>query len=117
MQTLLIIIQLFVSIALVVVVLLQRTEGGALDMGRGGSGLGGIFSPRGSADTLTRATAILGVVFFITSIALTLYSLHHGGRGTSILDSPSPAPATTQQAPKAPPTPKTDQAPAVPKPQ
>ena len=50
MQTLLIIIQLIVSIALIGVVLLQRSEGGALGMGGGGSGLGGLFSPRGAAD-------------------------------------------------------------------
>lgn len=63
MQTVLIVLQLFVSIALVVVVLLQKSEGGAFGMGGSGSGLGGLFSPRGAADTLTRATTILGVLF------------------------------------------------------
>ncbi|MBN9577907.1 MAG: preprotein translocase subunit SecG [Alphaproteobacteria bacterium] len=112
MQTLLIVLQLFVSIALVVVVLLQRSEGGALGIGGGGGGggMGGIFGPRGAADTLTRTTMILAVVFFATSIGLTLYSLH-GGTGTrSILDSPTPAPVTAPAKPA-------PQTPAVPKPQ
>ena len=75
MQTLLILVELFVSIALVVVILLQRSEGGALGMGGGGSGLGGLFSPRGAADTLTRTTGILAIMFFVTCLALNLMAL------------------------------------------
>ena len=63
MQAVLLIIQLIVSVALIGVVLLQRSEGGALGMGGGGAGLGGLFSPRGAADTLTRTTAILAIAF------------------------------------------------------
>ena len=86
MQTVLIVVQLLVSVALVIVVLLQRSEGGALGMGGGGSGLGGLFSPRGAADTLTRTTTILAVLFFLTSLGLTLVALHGRPEG-SILDS------------------------------
>jgi preprotein translocase subunit SecG len=113
MQTVLVIIQLFVSIGLVVVVLLQKSEGGAFGLGGGGSGLGGLFSPRGAADTLTRATTVLGILFFLTSIALTLLSLHGGTRPTSILDSPTPAPVSAPAKPAAPAAPAL---PAVPKP-
>jgi preprotein translocase subunit SecG len=102
MQAVLIIIHLIVAVALICVVLLQRSEGGALGMGGGGSGIGGLFSPRGAASTLTRTTAILGLVFFVTSMSLTLLSL--GARQpTSILNQVAPgtaAPANT----KAPPT-------------
>ena len=84
MQAVLIVIHLIVAMALIFVVLLQRSEGGALGMGGGGSGLGGLFSPRGAADTLTRTTIILGVLFFVSSMALTLMTL--GARTpTSIL--------------------------------
>jgi len=78
MFAVLIIIQLIVSVALIGVVLLQRSEGGALGMGGGGGGggMGSLFSPRGAADTLTRTTAILAILFFITSMALALYALH-----------------------------------------
>jgi len=55
-------------------------------MGGGGSGLGGLFSPRGAADTLTRTTAILATLFFLTSLALTLLALHGRPESTSILE-------------------------------
>jgi preprotein translocase subunit SecG len=76
MQAVLITIQLMVSVALVIVILLQRSEGGALGMGGGGAGLGGLFSPRGAASTLTRTTAVLAILFFVTSLALTILALH-----------------------------------------
>jgi preprotein translocase subunit SecG len=57
-------------------------------MGGGGSGLGGLFSPRGAADTLTRTTAILAALFFLTCILLNLLSLH-GRQETSFFDSPA----------------------------
>ncbi len=76
MQTVLIVIHLMVVAALVVVVLLQRSEGGALGIGGGGGG--GFFTGRGQASALTRATAILATIFFLTSIALTvLASMNH----------------------------------------
>ncbi len=101
MQAVLIIIHLLVAVALIFVVLLQRSEGGALGMGGGGSGLGGLFSPRGAANTLTKTTVVLGVVFFATSMALTMLAL--GGRqSTTVLPQ---APGQTAPAnPNAPPT-------------
>lgn len=114
MQSVLIIIQLFVSIALICVVLLQRSEGGALGMGGGGAGLGGLFSPRGAADTLTRTTAVLAVMFFVTSLALTMLSLH--GRPQSILDTSPGAPGQTIPLQKSAPRPGAPPAPAVPSP-
>ncbi len=74
MQTVLIIVQLLVSVALVIVVLMQKSEGGALGIGGGGGG--GLFSARGAGDALTRTTAILAVLFFATSMALVLLALH-----------------------------------------
>ena len=60
MQTLLLVAELIIAVALIIFVLLQRSEGGALGMG-GGSAMGGLFTPRGAADTLTRTTAILAL--------------------------------------------------------
>jgi preprotein translocase subunit SecG len=111
MQTVLIVIQLFVSISMICVVLLQRSEGGALGMGGGGSGLGGLFSPRGAADTLTRTTAILAILFFLTSLALTVLSLH--GRPQSFLEANPGSPAQTLPLQKSPAKPA---GPAVPSP-
>jgi preprotein translocase subunit SecG len=90
MQTVIIVIHLMVVVALVAVVLLQRSEGGALGIGGGG----GFMSARGSANVLTRTTAILATIFFVTSLGLTLMS-RYGERPSSILDqiqSQTPAP-------------------------
>ncbi len=111
MQTLLLVLELFIAIALIVFVLLQRSEGGGLGMGGGSSNMGGLFSPRGAADTLTRTTAILAGLFFLTCIGLNLLALQGRDR-TSILDS---APATT--APAKPAAPAAPATPSVPKPQ
>jgi preprotein translocase subunit SecG len=89
-QALLVLLELFVAVALVVCVLLQRSEGGALGMGGGGSGFGGLFSPRGAADTLTRTTTILAALFFVTCVGLNLLALH-GRNEKSFLDNPAPA--------------------------
>jgi protein translocase SecG subunit len=68
MQQVIIAIHLMVVTALVILVLYQKSEGGALGMG-GGSG---VFTGRGQANALTRATGILATIFFLTSIALTV---------------------------------------------
>jgi len=60
-------IHLMVVVALVIVILYQKSEGGALGMGQSG-----VFTGRGQANALTRATGILATIFFLTSIALTV---------------------------------------------
>lgn len=94
METVIIVIHLMVVITLVLVVLLQRSEGGALGIGGGGGG-GGLMSSRGTANMLTRATAILAVVFFMTSIALTIIA-RNADTPSSILDA---VPAAEGEAP------------------
>ena len=82
MFTVLIVFHLMIVIALVATVLLQRSEGGALGVGGGG----GFMTGRGQANALTRATAILGTLFFATSLALTLLA-HYNRAPKSIIDS------------------------------
>lgn len=81
MQTLLIVIHLMVVLALVGVVLLQRSEGGGLGIG-GGSGF---MTARGAANVLTRTTAFLAAAFFATSLALSLLA-RYGEQPIDILD-------------------------------
>ena len=69
----LLVVHLMIALALVIVVLLQRSEGGGLGIGGGGGGAGGGFmSARGTANLLTRSTAILAACFFGTSILLAI---------------------------------------------
>jgi preprotein translocase subunit SecG len=83
MATILLVIHLLIAIALVATILLQRSEGGALGIGGGGGG--GLVSNRGAGNLLTRASAILAGLFFLTSISLTLLYKQESGN-TSILD-------------------------------
>lgn len=88
MQTVLIVIHLMIVLALVGVVLIQRSEGGGLGIG-GGSGF---MSARGAANALTRTTAILAALFFVTSLGLGLLSRYQA-KPTDILNQ---LPTTTQ---------------------
>ena len=70
MITVILVFHIMVAAALVGVVLLQRSEGGALGIGGGGGG--GLMTGRGAANLLTKTTAVLAAVFFSTSIALAI---------------------------------------------
>lgn len=97
MQTVILVVHLIIALLLIGVVLLQRSEGGALGIGGGGGGAGSLFSARGVGNALTRTTAYLAVAFFITSIALTMLATNR--TGGSILDSLTGHTAPGQQAP------------------
>ncbi len=105
MTNVLLVIHLLIALALVGVILLQRSEGGALGIGGGGGS--GVMSGRAAGNLLTRTTAILATGFFITSLALALLANNRSQPG-SIVDQ---APATTEQAPAAPSTPAAPAAP------
>ena len=126
------IINVFVCVALIAVVLLQRSEGGALGMGGGGPS--GFMTTRGAGDLLTRVTWILGGIFFFLAMTQTVLSGKlHGGAGSLVdrinvqsLDLSTPQPSKPgQTAPAAPaptsgapglqaPTPNAQQLPAGP---
>ena len=83
MSTVLLIVHLFVTVALIGVVLIQRSEGGGLGIGTS-QGMGSFMSGRGTANLLTRTTAILAVGFFATSLLLT-WMASYTRKPTSIL--------------------------------
>jgi preprotein translocase subunit SecG len=85
MQDVLLVIHLIVAVFLIGIVLMQRSEGGALGIGGSGGGGGNLFSARGVGNALTRTTAYLAVAFFATSIALTVIATR-GGPGASKFD-------------------------------
>ncbi|MBX9622037.1 MAG: preprotein translocase subunit SecG [Alphaproteobacteria bacterium] len=82
MLTVLLVVHLLITIALIGVILIQRSEGG---MGLGGGTMGGMMTTRGSANLLTHVTAILAVCFLITSLGLAILASHQN-RPSSILD-------------------------------
>lgn len=105
-------IQILVCLALIGLVLLQRSEGGALGMGGGGSG--NFMSARGAGDFLSRTTWILGGVFFALSLTITLVSGRvSGGSAVDRLDIEALDPSQLNTAPAAPaPTIPSETAPA-----
>jgi preprotein translocase subunit SecG len=98
MTTIVLIVHLLIALALVGVILLQRSEGGAL--GIGGGGMGGLMTGRSSANLLTRATAFLAAGFITTSLLLAILATHQSAP-RSILDQPA-APPAEPAAPSAP---------------
>ena len=68
----LIIIQLILAILLVIFVLLQGSDNEGLGLGGGGGGLGGMMTARGSANLLSRLTALTATLFMVMSVILTI---------------------------------------------
>jgi preprotein translocase subunit SecG len=97
MQTVIIVIHLMIVLAMIGLVLLQKSEGGGLGMGGGG----GFMSSRGSANVLSRATAILAGSFFVTSLFLSILAgldrkptsiINSGGSGGAAAPAGAPQP-------------------------
>lgn len=119
MLTVLLVVHLLVTLALIGMVLIQKSEGGALGIGGGGGGagggMGGFMTGREAANMLTRTTAILATLFMCLSLAIAWYS-GQGKEKSSILDSVpaqiQPAPATNAEtAPDVPAVPTAPMAP------
>ncbi len=115
--TFLLIVQTFVAIAMITVILMQRSEGGGFASGGSPSGL---MTARGASDFLTRSTSILATIFVGLSIALAGLAANTGGPRTidpSLMRQAPAAPAQPQQPftlPGAPQAAPADQAPAAP---
>ncbi len=88
MQSVLLVIHILIVVALIGVVLLQRSEGGAL--GTGG-GTGSFMTGRGQANALSRATAILGGLYFATALLMSILSSWSRGPHSIIGNGPAPA--------------------------
>lgn len=86
MESVVLVIHLILALAIIGLVLLQRSEGGGLGIGGGNGGLGGLATPQGTANVLTRATAICAGLFFVTSLTLGILAGGHSGT-RSIMDS------------------------------
>ncbi|GAJ27716.1 preprotein translocase subunit SecG [Acidomonas methanolica] len=99
MTTVLLILNLFVTIALIAVVLVQRSEGGGFGIGSS-QGMGSFMTGRGTATLLTRTTSVLAAVFMLLCLLLAVLNrgASTGTDGHDILAQP-PAPGTTAPAP------------------
>lgn len=87
MESVILVIHLFLALSIIGLVLLQRSEGGGLGIGGNQGGAGNFASARGTANFLTRATGICAALFFITSLTLGIMAGQHTGEKTGILNS------------------------------
>lgn len=101
MGSVLFVIHLMVAILLVVLILMQRNSGNALSGLGGGNGADSFLSARGKGNLLTRTTAILATIFFITSMSLALYYKGETRKTESITDV-SPLAQTAPEVPAVP---------------
>jgi preprotein translocase subunit SecG len=107
------VLHFFVTLAMIGVVLIQRSEGGGLGIGST-QGMGAFMSGRGTANLLTRTTAILGTLFFGISLALALINRGTGGVGHDLLANPPPPLSSTSIPATKPGKPAAPQPPPVP---
>jgi preprotein translocase subunit SecG len=112
MIVLLFVIHVAIAMALVGVILLQKSEGGAL--GIGGGGMSGFMTGRSTANLLTRTTAILAIAFFATSVLLVVLSNRSGAPSSLIDQGRTPATQEVPSAPAAPEAPAPPTPPAAP---
>lgn len=117
MENVILLVHLMLALALIGVVLMQRSEGGGLGMGGGG---GGLVSSRGAATALGKVTWALAIAFIATSITLTIIAADQSA-GSSVVDriTDGPAPGSVPTLPGAgsgllPPPPVDGNAPLVP---
>jgi preprotein translocase subunit SecG len=108
METLVWIIHLLVSAALIGLVLLQHGKGADMGAAFGSGASGSLFGASGSANFLSRATAILATAFFLTSMGLTYFSMSRA-KPEGVLDK---IPAASKTVPSAQPAPSSLPAPA-----
>ena len=113
LQTLAVVFHVLLAVAIIGIVLLQRGKGADAGAGFGAGASGTVFGARGSASFLSRTTAILATLFFLTSLGLT-YLFSQQKESTSVVDTvtqEAPAPVTTPTPlPSLPATPATNNA-------
>lgn len=102
MENVILIVHLLLALALIGVVLLQRSEGGGLGIGGGG---GGAMAGRAPATALGKLTWLLAIAFICTSITLTIFAAQNAA-GTSVVDRLGPV--ESDDAPQAPALPDAD---------
>ena len=102
--SILLVFEVLLSIALIALILMQHGKGADAGAAFGGGSSGTVFGSKGSGSFLTRATAILAVLFFVNCLALA-YVVSHRTQGASVIDSvvdqaePTTAPASEQPPP------------------
>ena len=108
METFVLVIHVLVALAIVGLVLLQHGKGADVGAAFGGGASGSLFGSTGSANFLSRTTAILAAIFFLTSLGLTYLSFRKGEHKGVMATQPAPGEKPVPGVPAAPPPPAPD---------
>lgn len=100
--TLVLVVHVLVAIGIIGLVLLQHGKGADAGAAFGGGASGSVFGATGSANFLSRATAILAVIFFSTSLGLAYLATHKPRSGASVMQGVTVPPAAVPAAPSVP---------------
>ncbi len=113
MFTVLVVVQVLVSVALIGLILIQHGKGADAGAAFGSGASGTVFGSRGSANFLSRATGVLATLFFLTSLSLA-YVVHGQKKTSSVLDTATPSAKTEVPAKTETPAAPVDSTPKVP---
>ncbi len=86
MLSIFLVIQVIITVFLIAIIMIQKSEGGGLGIGGSGGGMGDFLGAKGTANLLTRITAFLAATFMILSIVLAILSARANDTGPSIVD-------------------------------
>ena len=99
-NTIVIIAHVLIALGIIGLVLLQHGKGADMGSGFGGGASSSLFGATGSANFLSRTTAVLAALFFASSLGLSYFATHRGESGAGIMDSVKERPAAKPVAPK-----------------
>ena len=102
MQTVLVVVHLLLAIGLVALILIQHGKGADMGAAFGSGASATVFGSRGASNFLSRTTAILATLFFVTSLALAYFAMQSKEPET-LMQGVAPAIAPTEQAEDLPP--------------
>jgi preprotein translocase subunit SecG len=97
----LVVLHVLMALAIIGLVLLQHGKGADMGSGFGGGASGSLFGATGSANFLSRTTAVLAAVFFVSSLALAYFATQRPVESGSVVDRARPAQEKKTEAPKA----------------
>ncbi len=97
--TVILVVHVIVAIGIIGLVLLQHGKGADVGAAFGSGSSGSLFGSTGSANFLSRATSLLAVVFFLTSLGLTYLATHVPRTATGVMDAPAASSALPAMAP------------------
>ena len=113
-MTVVIVVHVLIAVAIIGLVLLQHGKGADMGSGFGGGASGSLFGATGSANFLSRATAVLATIFFLTSLGLAYLATNKPKASGGVMDAVKNAPALPAKPADEPPAAATKPAPAAP---